>query len=244
MYYEIYGEGKALVLIHGGGSTIQTTFGRLIPLLAGKRKLVCMELQAHGRTADRTTPLSFQQDADDIAALLKQLQFDKADFLGFSNGGQTLIEMALRHPQLINKMIIASAFYNRIAIAPEFWEGFEHVQLQHMPMPLHEGFLAVNNNQAALQNMFNRDVERMKNFKGWTDEQIQSIKKPTLVMNANQDVASIEHATAMHRLIANSQLIVLPGAHGEYLGTIETIAGKQWKYAYTADIIESFLNEA
>src|SRR5690606_35010203 len=68
MYYEIYGEGKPLVLIHGGGSTIQTTFGRVIPLLAKHRKLIAVELQGHGRTSDREAGVTFEQDADDIAA--------------------------------------------------------------------------------------------------------------------------------------------------------------------------------
>ena len=83
MYYEIYGKGKPLVLIHGGGSTIQTTFGRIIPLLSKDRQLICVELQAHGRTEDRNAPISFEQDADDVAALLENLNIDKADIFGF-----------------------------------------------------------------------------------------------------------------------------------------------------------------
>src|SRR5579864_1201947 len=98
MYYEIYGEGKPLVLIHGGGSTIQVTFERIIPPLAKHRQIVAMDLQAHGRTNDRQADLTFSQDADDIAQLLKILGIGKADFLGFSNGGHTLIEIMLRHP--------------------------------------------------------------------------------------------------------------------------------------------------
>lgn len=242
MYYEVYGEGPPLVLIHGGGSTIQTTFGRLIPLLAKRRQLICMELQAHGRTADRGKPLSFEQDANDVVQLLHNLRIDKADFLGFSNGGQTLIEIALKHPQVINKAIISSSFYSRNAVVPEFWKGFEHAQLHHMPQQLQDGFLAVNNNAAALQTSFNRDVERMKNFKGWTEEQIKSIKVPVLLMSANKDICSVEYAVAMHRLFSDAQLIILPGTHGEFLGTSESIADKGWKYAYTADIIESFLD--
>jgi len=120
MYYEIYGEGKPLVLIHGGGSTIQTTYGNIIPLLAKNRKIIAMDLQAHGRTGDRSTDLSFEQDADDVAALLHNLKIDKADFFGYSNGGHTLIEITLRHPAIINKMILASSFYNRSATTPQF----------------------------------------------------------------------------------------------------------------------------
>jgi len=182
MYYEIYGEGKPLVLIHGGGSTIQTTYGNIIPLLAKNRKIIAMDLQAHGRTGDRSTDLSFEQDADDVAALLHNLKIDTADFFGYSNGGHTLIEITLRHPAIINKMILASSFYNRSATTPQFWEGFAHATLDVMPQALKDGFLKVNNDKAALQNMFNKDVQKMKTFKGWTEEQMRSLKAPTLII--------------------------------------------------------------
>src|SRR6187551_1009682 len=86
MYYEIHGTGFPLVLIHGGGSTIQTTFGRVLQDFAKTHKVIAVEMQAHGHTADIDRPLSFSQDADDIAMLLKQLKIEKADIFGFSNG--------------------------------------------------------------------------------------------------------------------------------------------------------------
>src|SRR5438046_4873693 len=79
MYYEIYGYGKPLVLLHGGGSTIETSFGRLIPLLAKNRQVIGVELQAHGHTNDRNTDLTFVQDAGDVAALLNDLGIAKTD---------------------------------------------------------------------------------------------------------------------------------------------------------------------
>ena len=118
MYYEIYGQGKPLVLIHGGGSTIQTTYGNIIPLLSKDRKIIAMDLQAHGRTGDRPGNLSSKQDADDVAELLLHLKVTNADFLGYSNGGHTLIEILLRHPAIVQKAILASSFYKRIAAAP------------------------------------------------------------------------------------------------------------------------------
>src|SRR6185503_5240304 len=133
MYYEVYGQGKPLVLIHGGGSTIETSFGNLIPMLANNRQIIGVELQAHGHTNDRNTDLSFEQDADDVATLLNNFGIAKADFLGFSNGGQTTIEIALRHPHLINKIILASAFYKRTAVPRQFWDGFDGVTLDMMP---------------------------------------------------------------------------------------------------------------
>jgi len=113
MYYEIHGKGTALVLIHGGGSTIQTTFGRVLPLFAKNHKVIAVEMQAHGHTADIDRPLSFQQDADDIAALLQQLHIDKADIFGFSNGASTTLQFAIRHPEMANKIIVASTFYKK-----------------------------------------------------------------------------------------------------------------------------------
>lgn len=244
MYYEIHGEGNPLVLIHGGGSTIETNFGKILPLFAKNHKVVVMELQAHGRTADRNKPLSFEQDADDVATLLNSLQIKKADVLGFSNGGQTAIEMALRHPELINKLILASTFINRDAVSPEFWDIFKNASLKNMPKPLKDGFLKVNNDSVALLKMFNRDVERMQNFKGWSDDQIRSIKAPTLIMNGTKDVASIEHATGMHHLIPNSDLVILPGLHGAYLGEVTTLQNGKWEYPYSVEIIEEFLNSS
>jgi len=243
MYYEIYGEGKPLVLIHGGGSYIQTTYGNIIPLLSKHRQIIAMELQAHGRTGDRPADLSFEQDADDVAALLDNLKIEKADFLGYSNGGQTLIEMALRHPSIINKIIIASAFYKRSAVVPQFWEGFDSATIDVMPQSLKDSFLKVNNDQKALLNMFNRDVQRMKGFKGWSEDQMKSIQSPTLIINGTNDVGSVEHAVEMYRAIPNSELAILPGKHGAYMGAIEYLDNGRWTQQYIVDIVNNFLNE-
>jgi pimeloyl-ACP methyl ester carboxylesterase len=244
MYYEVYGQGKPLVLIHGGGSTIQTSFSNIIPLLSAHRQVIGVELQAHGRTGDRNAALSFEQDADDVTALLTHLGIAKADFLGFSNGGQTVIEIALRHAGRVNKLIIASAFYKRAAAPAQFWEGFEHAHIEMLPPDLKEGFLQVNNDKAALENMFWKDVQRMKTFRDWTDDQVKSIQRPTLIINGNQDVGSIEHALEMHRNIAGSVLAVLPGGHGDYLGTAETMNGEVRSRFNAAALIEDYLHRA
>jgi len=225
MYYEIYGQGKPLVLIHGGGSTIQTTFGNIIPLLSKSRQIVAMDLQAHGRTGDRPADLSFEQDADDVAKLLVNLKIEKADFLGYSNGGHTLLEILLKHPNIVDKAIIASSFYKRSAAAPQFWEGFNSATIDVMPQALKDGFLNVNKDEKALLNMFNKDVQKMKGFKGWSDDQIKSINAPTLIINGSNDVGSVEHAVEMYRTIPNSQLAILPGKHGAYIGAVEYLDG-------------------
>ncbi|HLA55167.1 MAG TPA: alpha/beta hydrolase [Flavobacterium sp.] len=243
MYYEIYGHGKPLVLIHGGGSTVKTTFGRIIPLLSKSRQIIAVELQAHGHTNDRAADATFQQDADDVAVLLHNLEITKADFLGFSNGGQTTIEIALRHPQLVDKIILASSFYKRSAAVPQFWDGFDGATLDMMPQVLKEGYLEANNSEAGLLNMFNRDVQKMKAFKDWTDEQIKSITAPTLVINGNNDVGSMEHAVEMCRMIPNCELVIFPGGHGTYIGTIESLDDQNWPKFNATALIEEFLDK-
>ncbi|MET4010595.1 pimeloyl-ACP methyl ester carboxylesterase [Mucilaginibacter sp. UYP25] len=217
MYYEIHGKGSPLVLIHGGGSTIKTNFSRIMPLLAKTHKVIAVEMQAHGHTGDRNAPESFTQDADDVAELLNQLQIDRADILGFSNGGQTCIEMGLRHADKVRRLIIASAFYSRDAVPAGFWDGFKNPDFSHMPQIYKDEYLKIGT-QEGLMNMFNKDVQRMLTFKGWTDEQLQSIQAPTFVVIGNQDLPTPEHAAKMARLFPHGSLAVLPGTHGSYIG--------------------------
>jgi pimeloyl-ACP methyl ester carboxylesterase len=243
MYYEVYGTGRPIVLIHGGGSTIQTSFGNLIPLLAQHRQVIGVEMQAHGRTGDRDAELSFAQDADDIAALLDHLQIEKADFLGFSNGGQTCIEIGIRHPQRINKLIIAAAFYKRSAVVDAFWEGMGQAAFSDMPQLFKDEFLKVNNDPEALQQMFNRDVKRMQDFKGWTDDDLKKITAKTLVISGDADVGSVEHTVEMFRYIPNCELAIIPGGHGKLIGEALALNNGAWTQKYVAQLIEEFLNK-
>lgn len=223
MYYEIYGQGKPLVLVHGGGSTIQSNFEKVIPVFAKSRKVIAMELQAHGRTNDRNTDVSFEQDADDVAALLKNLKIARADFFGFSNGGTTTMQIAIRHPEIVNKIVLASALAKRNGVPDGFWSFMDHASLDNMPVQLKEAYNKVAPDPKGLQIMHDKDARRMVNFKDIPDDQVQSIKAPALIIIGDRDVITPEHAIQLHRLIANSELAILPGGHGEYIGEITTL---------------------
>lgn len=243
MYYEIYGQGKSLVLIHGGGSTIQSNFGKVIPLFAKNRKVIAVELQAHGRTSDRNAALTFEQDADDIAMLLKNLNIDKADFFGFSNGGTTTLQIAIRHPEIVDKMIIGSALAKRNGVPGWFWDFMQEAKLENMPEQLKTAYKQVAPDTNGLQIMHDRDVQRMVNFKDISDEQIKSIKVPTLIIIGDKDVIAPEHAIELHRLITNSELAIIPGGHGEYIGEITTIKPDFKESNLVVPMIEEFLNK-
>ena len=164
IYYEIHGKGTPLVLIHGGGSTIQTTFGRVLPDFAKTHKVIAVEMQAHGHTADIDRPLSFQQDADDIAALLKQLNIDKANVFGFSNGASTTLQFAIRHPEMTNKIIVASTFYKKGGAPDWFWDMMAKPTFEGMPQAYKDEYLKINPDTNALYRMYERDVARMQSF--------------------------------------------------------------------------------
>jgi len=106
MYYEIHGTGRPLVLLHGGMTTIDTSFGKLLLSFSEARQVIAIEQQGHGHTADIDRPLTFDQMSDDTATLLRQLKIDRADFLGYSLGGIIGLDIAIRHPHLVNKVIV------------------------------------------------------------------------------------------------------------------------------------------
>ena len=222
LYYELHGQGYPLVLLHGGGSTIASNYGRILPDLAKDHRVIAIELQAHGHTKDIDRPLSFEQDADDVAALLQQLHIDKADFMGFSNGGTTCLQIAIRHPQLVHKLVLASSLYKREGMPSGFFEGMQQARFEQMPQPLKDAYLDANPDPKGLDAMFHRDVARMVAFKDISDTDIKAIQAPALVINGDAEAVSTEHALLLYRTLPHAQLAILPGGHGDYIGEICT----------------------
>lgn len=244
MYYEEYGEGKPFVLIHGGGSTIQSCFEQVIPLFAQNYRVIAVELQAHGRTEDRGVPSSFEQDADDVVKLLEMLGIEKADFFGFSNGATTAMQIAIRHPEKVNKLVLGSPLAKRTGVPDWFWGFMENVTLEDAPAQLNESFLKVNPSQEGLQIMHDRDATRMREFKDIPDTQIQSISAPTLIVIGDKDIITPEHALQLNRMIEGSELAILPGGHGAYMGEITTLQpGFKPEDFVVVTLIDQFLNK-
>lgn len=243
MYYEIHGNGSPLVLIHGGGSTLLSSYGRMLPQLAKAHQVIAVELQAHGHTPDIDRPLSFEQDADDVAALLRVLHIEKASIMGFSNGGTTALQMAIRHPGLVNRLVLASTTYKRDGMVPGFFEGFKNATLADMPQSLKDAYLQANPDPKGLQRMFDRDVVRMAAFKDISDADIKAIQAPALVINGDADVVLPEHALALSRELPHARLLILPCAHGEYMGVAEGANANSEIPMLVTAVIETFLHE-
>ncbi|MFN1215910.1 alpha/beta fold hydrolase [Chryseobacterium kwangjuense] len=217
MYYEIYGSGKPLVLIHGGGSSILFDFKEIIARLENQFQLIGIDLQNHGMTEHRDIPETFEQDAHDVAALLKELDVEKASFWGFSNGGNTVMQIAHLYPQITEKLIIASSFYKRNGMMDGFFESMAEATLESMPESLKINFLNLNPDFSLLENLFEKDSKRMQTFEDWDEKILTSIKVPALFISGDKDVMKPEHVVEMWRLVPGSQLMILPATHGSYM---------------------------
>ncbi|MFG1608672.1 alpha/beta fold hydrolase [Actinoplanes sp. NPDC049265] len=226
LYRQVHGEPVAgtapLLLIHGGGATIETNWSALIPLLTPTRQVVAVELQGHGRTPYAGGTISFENSADEVAEVVRELGAGPVDVLGFSNGGNVALRLAMRHPSLIRRQIVASAFFRRDGLVDGFWDGMAQATLETMPQLFRDADAALNPDPAHQQQLFDLDSGQMKAFTDWPPSDFATIEAPTLILAADRDVATNAHTVEMVSLIPGARLMIVPGTHGDYLG--ETLA--------------------
>lgn len=216
LYYEIHGVADAtrppLVLLHGGGDTIQTNFARILPLLAAQRQVIAFEQQGYGHTADiADRPFSFEQSADDTAALLEHLRIGQADLFGFSNGGTIALQVAIRHPERVRRLVLASALAKRDGAYDWLWDAMDKATLDNMPQELQQAYLEVAPEPANLRLMHDKAARRVRGFEDIPRDAIRSIAAPALVVVGDADVIRPEHAVELFRMLPQARLAVLPG---------------------------------
>ena len=222
MYYEVHGSGKPLVLLHGAYMTIDA-MGEILPGLAEGRRVIAVELQGHGRTADVDRPLSYEAMADDVAALIEHLDFDEADVVGYSMGGGVALQVAIRHPEIVRQLVVVSASYTSAGAHPELLEMIPSITPEVFAgTPIEEDYLRTAPNPEDFPTL----VAKLKRLDmvpfAWPQEDIRGISAPTLLIVGDSDVVLLEHAVEFFRLLGGgvmgdlaglpkSQLAVLPG---------------------------------
>ena len=222
MYYEVHGSGKPLVLLHGAYMTIDA-LGEILPGLAEGRRVIAVELQGHGRTADVDRPLSYEAMADDVAALIEHLGFDEADVVGYSMGGGVALQLAIRHPGVVRKLVVVSASYTSAGAHPELLEMIPSITPEVFAgTPIEEDYLRTAPNPEDFPTL----VAKLKRLDmvpfAWPQEDIRGISAPTLLIVGDSDVVLLEHAVEFFRLLGGgvmgdlaglpkSRLAVLPG---------------------------------
>jgi pimeloyl-ACP methyl ester carboxylesterase len=175
MYYDIKGSGPPLLLLHGGLTTIEYSFHTLRPALAKSWTTIAVEQQAHGRTADIDREITYENMADDTAALLRHLKIDKTDVFGWSDGGNTGIQLALRHPDLVRKVAVFGSFCRMDALYPEIQEFFVTANADSFGPELREAYEKV-----APRKEWNRLIDKTKTMTlaedSWNDDKLSRLR--------------------------------------------------------------------
>lgn len=223
LYYEVYGTGHPLVMLHGGFG-VTGMFAQLIPTLSETRQVIAVELQAHGHTADIDRPLRYELMADDVAELIKHLGHENADILGYSLGGGVALQTAIRHPELVRKLVLVATVYARDGWYPESLVGMAAMSTELLSGSfIQDAYLGA----APWPEDWPRLIDKMRQMLAedynW-GEDVAAIKSPALIIVGDADSVRLDHAVEMFGLFGGgkgdggmsgrpaSQFAVLPNA--------------------------------
>lgn len=217
MYYETHGEGGTpLVLLHGGVMTIDLTYAELIPALAQRHRVIAVEFQAHGRTADIDRDMSYAALAGDVVALLDHLGVDRAHVMGHSMGGGTALELAVSHPDRLLSVVPISASVRPEGSHPDLADPSTYATSTRMPTAqdfadMSEAYARLSPHPERFEQLPMRTMATVEGWTGWTDDQLAAITAPVLVVLGDHDFTTAAHGAVMQELIPGSQLAILPG---------------------------------
>jgi pimeloyl-ACP methyl ester carboxylesterase len=195
VYYEIHGKGAPIVVLAGGFGDV-SSMAQTIGPLSRERQVIGIDLEGHGRTALRKTPMSHERNGDDVAAVLQHLKIAKADVAGYSHGGDAAIRMAIQHPEMVRNLIVISTAAERDGWYPEALKGMEAVssaQVKQMQQtPLYHRYAAVAPHPEQFPQVLDRMGELMRKDYDWR-AQIAKLPMPTLLLFADHDAVSMRH---------------------------------------------------
>ena len=228
LYHEDHGQGPPLVLLHGGLQTIELSFGALIPLLARRHRVIPMELQGHGRTADVDRPMTFEHLASDVVGLLDHLGVERTDVFGFSLGGLTTYQLLIDHPDRVRRAVVASADHRN--------DRGGEIHPDRLPTEadfaaMRAAYANVAPDPGHFESFADKAVAMVHGFPGWTDAQLRAVEVPVLVMIGDTDFILVPNAAEAAELLPQGQLAVLPGTTHMALTSSKLVA----------PIVEAFL---
>ncbi len=231
LYYEIHGSGQPLILVHGSFGVV-ASFEQSLPLLAGHGQVIGVELQGHGHTADIDRPLSVEQMADDVAALIKHLGLGRADVLGYSLGGGVALQTAIRHPDAVRKLVVVSAPCKSDGWYPETRVGLKAINAEvgktWVGSPMHQAYASVAPRPDDWPAFVGKMGQMVSRDYDWS-EAVSALKLPVLIVVGDADGVRTAHAVEFFGLLGgglheaswdgsgmpNSRLAILPATTRE-----------------------------
>ncbi|MGH7428559.1 MAG: alpha/beta fold hydrolase [Candidatus Methylomirabilaceae bacterium] len=221
MYYEVSGAGDPLIVLHGAYMNIPS-MGAIIPRLAATHRVYALELQGHGRTTDIDRPITYPNLADDVAAFMEAVGLQRADVFGYSMGAVAGLQLAIRHPAQVNKLVMASGGYDARGWQPAFTAFIPQMTVEmFVAMPFAAEYRKLAANPDGFPALVAKLIALEKEPMAWEAE-VRTMKTPILIITGDADVATLEHSVALFRLqggggmgdmgqpLAASRLAVLP----------------------------------
>ncbi|MGC5225419.1 alpha/beta fold hydrolase [Micromonospora sp. DT81.3] len=249
LYYEVHGSGGTpLVLLHGGLFDIDQQFAALLPSLSKNRQVIALDFQGHGRTNDIDRPLSAAGLASDVLGLLDHLGIDRVDVFGNSVGGAVALYLAIKAPERVRKLIVASTTFDDSGMRGGNAEVVGAMTVDMIAgTPMEQAYLAKSPHpdHAHLQALLDKlGATYESGFEGWSEDDIRSFSAPTLITVGDCDMVSLDHAVRFLRLrggdvngdfdgVPASQLAVFPGTT-HFFGLART--------NLVSDVVRTFLD--
>jgi pimeloyl-ACP methyl ester carboxylesterase len=207
MYYEVTGTGTPLVLLHGGVADAEA-FDPILPLLARDHRVIAVDLQAHGRTADIDRPLSFEAMAEDVAALVAQLRLQTTDIMGYSLGGAVALQTAIRHPEIVRKLVVVSTVFKSDGWYPENRAGMAAMGPEVAEMakqsPLYQQYARIAPRVEDWPVLFTKLGELFRKDYDWSVA-LPTIKAPTMLVFGDADAVRTAHAVEFFGRLGGGQ---------------------------------------
>ena len=250
MYYEVYGKGKPIVLLHGSYMTIPLNWSHIIPLLAKDRKVIVAEMQGHGRTKDIHRELSYEGMADDVSGLLKHLQIDSADILGYSMGGGIAFQVAVRHPEQVRRLVVLSGTYKHDGWWPEVEASYATFTPDMFKgTPIQKQYDSLGNDPDHFPEFVKKVISIDLKPYDWSGD-VKNIRAPIFMAIGDADGVRYEHALELFRAkgggkmgdihgLPKSRLAIVPGT--THIGMMQRT---DWLIPMITDFLDSDLNEA
>ncbi|MFJ8579363.1 alpha/beta fold hydrolase [Micromonospora sp. NPDC093277] len=249
IYHESHGTGgeRPLILIHGALSGIGTSFGAVLPVLAKTRRVIAVELQAHGHTPDIDRPFTVEHFAADVVELLDRLGIERADVFGWSMGASVGLRLGTDHASRVERLVLASVSFSNAGVHPGLLDGIQDLQPEHLHgSEFHEEYLRTAPDPAGWASLVTKMKVLDANLPQWTPSQIRALAAPTMLVLGDADIVVPEHALEMFRLLGGGvagDLTGLPACRLAILpGTTHTMIPQ--RADLLAPMIEEFLDEA
>ncbi|SIN76789.1 alpha/beta fold hydrolase [Chitinophaga niabensis] len=248
LYYEVYGEGKPIVLLHGSFMNIPMNWAQVIPLFAKNRKVIVAEMQAHGRTKDISREFSYEAMADDVSGLLKHLKVDSADVLGYSMGGGVAFQFAVRHPEQLRRLVVLSGTYRHDGWWPDVEAMFATMNADMFKgSPIEQQYISYGNDSTHFPEFIKKVMSIDLKPYDWSRD-VKNIKAPIFMAIGDADGVRYEHALELFRAkgggkmgdihgLPASRLAIIPGT--THIGMMQHM---DWMLPMINDFLDADLN--